>query len=46
MGAKIKEHNLRVIAARKLNEEPELTRFVVVMRRLAKQQGKDINDFI
>ena len=45
MGDKIKEYNKRVIAARKLDEEPELTRFIILLRRWAKEQGYDINKF-
>jgi hypothetical protein len=43
---KIKEYNLRVITARELNKEPELMRFIIMLRRLAKSQGKNIDDFI
>ena len=46
MGDKIKEYNKRVIAARKLDEEPELTRFIILFRRFAKERGMDIKKVI
>jgi hypothetical protein len=45
MGAKIREYNQRAIALRELNKEPELTRFIILLRRWAKEQGYDINKF-
>jgi hypothetical protein len=46
MGEKIREYNKRVIAARELQQEPELTRFIIMLRRWAKEQGYDISKFI
>jgi hypothetical protein len=46
MGDKIREYNKRVIAARELNEKPELTRFIILLRRFAKERGYDISKFI
>jgi hypothetical protein len=46
MGEKIREYNKRVIAARQLEQEPELTRFIILLRRWAKERGMDISKFI
>jgi hypothetical protein len=46
MGEKIREYNKRVIAARQLEQEPELTRFIILLRRFAKERGMDISKFI
>ncbi len=46
MGEKIKEYNKRAIAARQLEQEPELTRFIILLRRFAKEHGMDISKFI
>jgi hypothetical protein len=46
MGAKIREYNQRAIALRELNKEPELTRFIILLRRWAKERGYDISKFI
>ena len=46
MGEKIREYNKRVIAARELQQEPELTRFIILLRRWAKERGYDISKFI
>lgn len=45
MGEKTKEYNKRVIAARELNEEVQVTRFILLLRRWAKEKGYDINKF-
>jgi len=45
MGDKIREYNQRAIAARQLEKEPELTRFIIQLRRWAKEKGYDINKF-
>jgi len=37
MGDKIKEYNKREIAARKLNEEPELTRFIILLEKMGQR---------
>jgi pantoate kinase len=46
MGEKIREYNKRVIAARQLEQEPELTRFIILLRKFAKEHGMDISKFI
>jgi hypothetical protein len=46
MGEKVGEAIKRELAARQLNEEPELTRFVLELRRFAKERGMDISKFI
>jgi hypothetical protein len=46
MGEKIREYNQRAIAARQLEQEPELTRFIILLRRWAKERGMDISKFI
>ena len=46
MGAKIREYNQRAIAARQLEQEPELTRFIILLRRWARERGMDISKFI
>jgi hypothetical protein len=46
MGEKISEYNKRVIAAQQLEQEPELTRFIILLRRFAKERGMDISKFI
>jgi hypothetical protein len=45
MAEKIKEYNKKAIAARQLAQEPELTRFIILLRRWAKEKGYDINKF-
>jgi len=46
MGAKIREYNQRAIALRELNKEPELTRFIILLRKFAKERGMDISKII
>jgi hypothetical protein len=43
---KIAEYNRQVIAARELGKEPELTHFILMLRRWAKDKGGDISKFI
>ena len=42
LGEKIKEE----LAIKELEDEPHLTRFVIELRRFAKQRGMDISKFI
>jgi hypothetical protein len=46
IGDKIAEYNRQVIAARQLQQEPELTRFIILLRRWAKEKGYDLSKFI
>jgi hypothetical protein len=46
MGEKIREYNKRVIAARELEQEVEVTRFIRLLRRWARSKGYDISKFI
>jgi ABC-type thiamine transport system substrate-binding protein len=46
MEERIHEYNIRVIAAQQLQQEPELTRFIILLRRRAKEKGYDLSKFI
>jgi hypothetical protein len=46
MGEKVGEAIKRELAARELAEKPHLTRFVLELRRFARERGMDISKFI
>ena len=46
MGAKVAEHIEDERAARELNQKVKMTRFVILLRRYAKEHGMDISKFI
>jgi hypothetical protein len=46
MGAKLTEYIKAEAAARELNQKAKLTRFVMILRRYARERGMDISKFV